>query len=103
MRQYLLIVTEDGFGKRVAVDEVRRTSRGAKGVNLSSAPVAAVLVVDRDDGDVVIATAAGRVERVAVRSFPVRRRSNPKTGHISRGGAGYHAPGGGRDRFRCAR
>ena len=30
--QYLLVVTENGFGKRTLVDEYRKTNRGAKGV-----------------------------------------------------------------------
>ena len=33
MNTYLLVVTEDGYGKRVRVDEIRRTKEGgAKGV-----------------------------------------------------------------------
>ena len=85
MAQHLLIVTEDGYGKRVAVDEVRRTARDTIGVNVSKSEIAAAVVVSADVGDVVIASAGGVVQRVAVSSIPLRRRSNPSTGAVSRG------------------
>ena len=83
---YLLLVTEDGFGRRVAVDDVRRTKgRNAVGVNISRVPVAAALVVDSTDAEVVIATANGKVERLRVGDVPTRRRSDPNTGRMSKG------------------
>jgi hypothetical protein len=85
MSSHLLIITESGFGKRVPVDEVRRTNRGARGVNASRDKVAVAIVVNDPDADLVLATAEGKVERVAVASIPVRRRANRKTGAISKG------------------
>lgn len=85
-RQRLLIVTEDGYGKRVAIDEIRCTQgRNSKGVNVSRVPVAAALVVDNTDAEAVIATANGKVERVRVGDVPTRRRSDPSSGRISKG------------------
>ncbi len=82
-----MIVTEDGYGKRVAVGEVRRTQgRGTVGVRVSRDPIAAALVVNGEGaGDVVIVSAAGKVERVALASIPVRRRSDPSSGRVSKG------------------
>ena len=36
--QDLLVVTENGYGKRTSIDEYRKTSRGAKGVKTISTP-----------------------------------------------------------------
>ena len=40
MKQYLLVITEDGYGKRVAVDEIRHTRRDAVGVKISRVSIA---------------------------------------------------------------
>ncbi len=83
---YLLLVTADSFGRRVAVDDVRRTKgRNAVGVNISRVPVAAALVVDGTDAEVVIATANGKVERLRVGDVPTRRRSTRTPGGCPRG------------------
>jgi len=85
-RQYVLVVSEDGYGKRVPVDEIRRTKgRNVTGVNLSRVPIAAALVVDRTDGEVVLMTANGKIQRIRVGDVPTRRRSDPKSGRISKG------------------
>jgi hypothetical protein len=84
--EYLLIVTEDGMGRRVAVDEIRRTKgRGGVGVTVSKSAIAAALVVSDDDGDVLIASAGGIVQRVALASIPIRRRIDPSSGRIPKG------------------
>jgi DNA gyrase C-terminal domain, beta-propeller len=67
----LLVVTDDGFGKRTPVDRYRRTSRAALGVRTASqgAPlIAALLVTDADE--LVIASSAGKVERIAMTEVP---------------------------------
>lgn len=74
MAEYLLVVTEDGYAKRVAVDDVRRTKgRGGLGVGVSRVPLVAALVVG-EDGELLLASARGKVQRVAVSSIPRRRR-----------------------------
>jgi DNA gyrase/topoisomerase IV subunit A len=62
--KFLLVVTEDGYGKRIPVDEIVRTKgRDTVGVKVSNHPIPAALVVDRLDSDVVIATKAAKIER----------------------------------------
>ena len=62
--------------------DIRRTlHRGGLGVAVSRVPLVAALVVG-EDGELVLASARGKVSRVAVASIPVRRRG---TG-ASRGG-----------------
>jgi hypothetical protein len=74
MAEYLLVVTEGGYAKRIAVDDVRRTKRlGGLGVGVSRAPLVAALVVG-EDGELLLASARGKVQRVAVASIPTRRR-----------------------------
>jgi DNA gyrase subunit A len=71
--QDLLVVTENGFGKRTAIDEYRLTSRGAKGVktiNFTEAKglLAAALVV-REHQDLVFISQNGMVQRTGVRGI----------------------------------
>ena len=80
----MLVVIENGYGKRIRVSEIRRTKPGAVGVKVSKVPVAAALVVEADD-DLLIATALGKIERVTVAPIPIGRRPNRKRGAISKG------------------
>jgi DNA gyrase subunit A len=71
--QDLLVVTENGFGKRTPIDEYRLTSRGAKGVKTitfteSKGLLAAALVV-KDHQDLVFISQNGMVQRTAVRGI----------------------------------
>jgi len=71
--QDLLVVTESGFGKRTAIDEYRKTSRGAKGVKTITATerkgaLAGALVV-KEHQDLVFISQNGMVQRTAVRGI----------------------------------
>src|ERR687894_553392 len=71
--QHLLVVTENGFGKRTAVGDYRKTSRGAKGVKTiqmteTKGGLAAALVV-RDHQQLVFISQNGMVQRIAVREL----------------------------------
>src|SRR5919109_645243 len=71
--QDLLVVTENGFGKRTGIDEYRLTSRGAKGVKTISFTeakglLAAALVV-REHEDLVFISTNGMVQRTGVRGI----------------------------------
>ena len=84
--QWLLLVTENGYAKRVGVGEIRRTkARGGVGVVVSRVPVAAALVVGEVTGDMVIATQQGMVQRVPLASIPTRRRVHQSSGRVSKG------------------
>jgi DNA gyrase/topoisomerase IV subunit A len=82
---FLLVVTEDGYAKRIPVSEIRRTKgRGTQGVKVSSSPVAFSAVVEEDD-ELVLASERGKIERVAVASIPTRRREVRPGGRLSKG------------------
>src|SRR5918911_174053 len=71
--QDLLVVTENGFGKRTPIDEYRLTSRGAKGVKTISFTeakglLAAALVV-KEHQELVFISENGMVQRTAVRGI----------------------------------
>jgi DNA gyrase subunit A len=71
--QELLVVTENGFGKRTPVSEYRKTSRGAKGVQTikfseKRGGLAAALVV-RPHQELVFISQDGMVQRTGVRGI----------------------------------
>jgi DNA gyrase subunit A len=77
--QELLVVTENGFGKRTAVSEYRKTARGAKGVQTirfseRRGGLAAALVV-RPHQELVFISQEGMVQRTGVRGIRQTGRS----------------------------
>src|ERR671915_656977 len=71
--QDLLVVTENGYGKRTAIDEYRLTARGAKGVKTISFTeakglLAAALVV-REHEELLFISQQGMVQRTGVRGI----------------------------------
>src|SRR6478735_9094627 len=71
--QYLLVVTDNGFGKRTLVGDYRKTNRGAKGVKAiqqteAKGRLAGALVV-REHHQLVFISQNGMVQRIAVRDF----------------------------------
>jgi hypothetical protein len=85
LNQHFLLVTEDGYGRRVPVHQLRKTDRLASGVRVSKTSVAIAMVVDDPEAELVIATAGGNVQRVSVGSIPVRRRTDPSSGKVAKG------------------
>src|SRR5829696_5592484 len=71
--QDLLVVTENGYGKRTGIDEYRLTARGAKGVKTiafteAKGLLAAALVV-REHQELVFISQNGMVQRTGVRGI----------------------------------
>src|SRR5829696_1615451 len=71
--QDLLVVTENGYGKRTSIDEYRLTSRGAKGVKTitfteAKGLLASALVV-REHQELVFISQNGIVQRTSVRGI----------------------------------
>jgi DNA gyrase subunit A len=71
--QELLVVTENGYGKRTSISEYRKTNRGAKGVGTikltdAKGALAAALVV-REHQELVFISIGGMVQRTAVRGI----------------------------------
>jgi hypothetical protein len=71
--RFLLLVTETGHAKRLAVADIPLTKRGREGVRVSFEALAAAVVVTIAD-EVVIATRGGMIERVAAADVPVMGR-----------------------------
>lgn len=74
----LLVVTENGYGKRSKIDEYRKTSRGTKGVKTikiseRNGKVISMMSVS-EDSDIMLTTNTGRVLRIAVSSLRVMGR-----------------------------
>jgi DNA gyrase subunit A len=71
--QELLVVTENGYGKRTPISEYRKTNRGAKGVGTiklteAKGALAGALVV-REHEELVFISVGGMVQRTAVRGI----------------------------------
>ena len=71
--QELLVVTENGYGKRTSISEYRKTNRGAKGVGTiklteAKGALAGALVV-REHQELVFISIGGMVQRTAVRGI----------------------------------
>ncbi len=74
----LLVVTENGYGKRSKLEEYRKTSRGAKGVKTikiseRNGKVISMMSV-AEDADLMFTTNTGRVLRISVASLRVMGR-----------------------------
>jgi DNA gyrase subunit A len=80
--QELLVVTENGFGKRTMVDQYRKTTRGAKGVTTikfseKRGQLVAALVV-RPHQELVFISETGMVQRTGVKG--IRQTGRPAQG-----------------------
>jgi DNA gyrase subunit A len=69
----LLVVTENGYGKRTGIDQYRKTNRGAKGVGTiklteAKGALAGALVV-REHQELVFISREGMVQRTGVRGI----------------------------------
>ncbi len=78
--QDLLVVTENGYGKRTLISEYRKTSRGAKGVQTikltdKKGALAGSLVV-REHQDLVFISQSGMVQRTSVKGISQYGRSS---------------------------
>jgi DNA gyrase subunit A len=82
----VLVLTETGRGKRVAVSEFRRKHRGSQGVRLiplegaKTGRVAAAELVSEQDEELMLISAAGQIVRTDVKS--VSRQSSSARGVI---------------------
>ncbi len=77
--QDLLVITENGFGKRTRIDQYRKTSRGAKGVKTiglteAKGTLAGALVV-RPHQELVFISQDGMVQRTGVRGISQQGRA----------------------------
>ena len=83
---HILVLTETGRGKRVALSEFRRKHRGSQGVRLiplegsKTGSVAAVELVSEKDDELLLISSAGQVVRTDVQS--VSRQSSSARGVI---------------------
>jgi DNA gyrase subunit A len=72
----ILVLSQTGYGKRVALSDFRRKHRGGQGVTLipiegrKTGPVAAVELVAEDDEELLLISSSGQIVRTDVRSVP---------------------------------
>ena len=71
----LMTITENGYGKRTAIDEYPVQKRGGKGVitiktNARNGRVVNILLVDEDD-DLMLVTNSGKLIRMAIEGISV--------------------------------
>ena len=73
--QELLVVTENGYGKRTRIDQYRKTSRGAKGVMTIKLTESKGALVVREHQELVFISQEGMVQRTAVRGISQQGRA----------------------------
>ena len=74
--QELLVITEDGYGKRTPISKYRRQRRrGGQGVVTTGAPPLAAALIVRAHDELVVATVKGQVIRLAVADVPRQGRA----------------------------
>lgn len=79
--QYVLIVTEKGYGKQTLVDEYRLTHRGSKGVKAlnmteKNGSIVSLKTIDSiDDNDLMIITNSGIIIRVPLKQISILKRA----------------------------
>lgn len=89
----LLSVTENGFGKRVPLDEYHTQRRGGKGLTSyntdeKTGPVAGIKIVDETD-DAMLISSDGVIIRISVSEIPIYHR-HAKGVHVMRVDEGTH-------------
>mmetsp|Transcript_1674 Transcript_1674/g.3927 ORF Transcript_1674/g.3927 Transcript_1674/m.3927 type:complete len:131 (-) Transcript_1674:28-420(-) len=79
--EYLLVVTTEGYGKRVKTEEFRTTARGGSGVFSTKFKagriddrVSSIRVVNEDD-EILLITSQGVIVRQNVKDIPCQGRS----------------------------
>ena len=82
----VLLVTEDGYAKRMPIRDIPKTRRGAAGRRVSTVPLAAAITIANANTDVmvVLVSANGKVQVVPLAEVPARRRARSNA-HQSKG------------------
>ncbi|MDD5750679.1 MAG: DNA gyrase subunit A [Candidatus Pacebacteria bacterium] len=80
LKKYLLIVTENGFGKRTPVEEYRLQHRGGSGIkaakiNDKTGKIVFAKILEPDDEDLVVISKKGQVIRSALKTISVHGRA----------------------------
>lgn len=80
-KEQVLVLSEQGCGKRVSLEEFRIQGRGGQGMilmrpHLAGDGLAAIHLVGSLDEDVLVLTSRGRLARVAVTAFPLLGRAS---------------------------
>ena len=74
-RKTLLLIGEDGHGKRVLTSELKpKKHRGGIGVTVSTSPPLAAALMVRDSDELIVATRQGQIIRLAVDDVPIYHR-----------------------------
>ncbi len=79
-KKYLLIITENGFGKRTAIEEYRLQHRGGSGIkaakiNDKTGKIVFAKILEPEDEDLVLISKKGQVIRSALKSISIHGRA----------------------------
>ncbi|MCL5010891.1 MAG: DNA gyrase subunit A [Patescibacteria group bacterium] len=79
-KDYLLIITENGFGKRTPVEEFRLQHRGGAGIkaaNISekTGKIVFAKILEQNEEDLIVISKKGQVIRSALKSVPIHGRA----------------------------
>ena len=79
-KNYLLVITENGYGKRTAVEEYRLQHRGGSGIkaakiNEKTGQIVLAKILEPEDQDLVVISKKGQVIRSAIKSVAVHGRA----------------------------
>ena len=79
LNEYVLSITENGYGKRSSLSDFRVTNRGGKGIiGIINSPrngnIASSLVVN-DDDEILLSTDKGSIMRCAVKEIRIAGRN----------------------------
>jgi DNA gyrase subunit A len=79
LKSYVLVVTENGYGKRTEVGEYRLQGRGGSGIKtVKVTPKTGQLVSSKvlaDEEDLIVISQKGQVIRTEIKSIPVLSRA----------------------------
>jgi DNA gyrase subunit A len=78
-KKYVLVVTENGYGKRTDINEYRLQGRGGSGILTGKVtPKTGEIVASRvltDEEDLIVISCKGQVIRTEIKSIPILSRS----------------------------
>ncbi|MFA4029749.1 MAG: hypothetical protein GDYSWBUE_001043 [Candidatus Fervidibacterota bacterium] len=76
--KYVLVVTKNGYAKRVPIEDVRvrkRPAKGVSGVDLAEGDTLIAALPVGEGGEIVVATVQGRVVRLRLEEIKTASRS----------------------------
>lgn len=76
--KYVLVVTKNGYAKRVPIENVRlrkRPAKGVSGVDLGEGDTLLAALPVGEEGEILVATAQGRIVRLDLKDIKIASRT----------------------------